>query len=103
MPPAPVAGAGVAGAAGGTAIATPSNIAVLSCATSWLVTASPTSALPAIATLVLPTGVHVVPFDDVQPETPEPLRASFSHAGAAAVPPARYAVAAPEAGRDMNS
>src|SRR5690349_4801346 len=95
-----VQGAGRAGV-----VVTPmlSTDAVVSMPVSWLVTATPTLALPPRTTDVVPIGVHDVPSDDTSPENVDPLRASRSHTGSVREAPARNVVDAPEAGRAMNS
>jgi hypothetical protein len=64
-----------------------SKVAVVSAEVVWLVTANPAFAVAAIATVTLPTGVHVVPSAETDPVNVDPLRVSFSQVGMAAVAP----------------
>src|SRR5579871_702207 len=60
---------------------------------SWLVTASPTSSLP--ASVAVPNVVHVVPSVDTEAVTVEPARVSFNHARDVTDAPAINEVLAP--------
>src|SRR5215831_14997430 len=80
-----------------------SNVDVLSCVVSWLVTARPTRAFAPIVTLVDPICVHDVPSFDSEATMVEPLRESLSHTGAACVAEAMKAVDDPPAARARNS
>src|SRR2546421_4559932 len=80
-----------------------SNVDVLSCVVSWLVTARPASTLAAIVTLVEPTWIHDVPSLDIDAMMEPPLRDSFNHTGAACVADATNAIDDPVDGRARNS
>src|SRR5262249_39413055 len=91
------------GGTGGTPTVTLSNVAGLSCVVSWLTTTSPIVAAAAIVVVVVPVVTHAAPSGATAAVTVPPRRVSFSHAGAAWVPPAMNVVAPPATARFMNS
>src|SRR5512140_163307 len=83
-----------------------SNVDVVSCDVSWLVTASPAPIIVVVektGTEVLPIGDHVDPSDETAASTCCPVRVSRSHTGAGADRPAMNVVLAPWLVRAMNS
>src|SRR6516162_205627 len=87
----------------------PTDAATLTCVNidwfrmvgSWLVTASPATALP--ASVAVPSVIHVAPSVDTAAVTAEPARVSFNHAGDVTVAPAIKDVLPPVDARVMNS
>ncbi|HUP70653.1 MAG TPA: hypothetical protein VM142_12690, partial [Acidimicrobiales bacterium] len=70
---------------------------------SWLVTTRPTRAELAIASVVVPTVVQLLPFDETKPVTVDPERTSFNHAGVGWDVLASQSVDPPFVERVMNS